>query len=127
MARASVPAKIYVFCGSRRWVGQIGSIAPSTDEPQRQVLPTCTKIGTHMYHPQLHKKVSWGHRPNSTGSRTFWILWSFLAFRMCHILTHSYRIRQVSLKISVYPIDEWVITSYEHLLLMLEYVVTGES
>ena len=37
LACPSVSAKNYVFYGSRRKVGRIGSIAPSTDEPRRQV------------------------------------------------------------------------------------------
>ena len=34
-----------------------------------------------MYPPNTHKKVSWTHRLNSTGSRPFWILCSILMIR----------------------------------------------
>ena len=57
----------------RWWAWPNGLATPFKHQPLRHVSPTCMKIGTHMYHIQTHKKASWTHWLNPTGSQPFWI------------------------------------------------------
>ena len=90
-----------------------GLATPFKQQPPRPISSTCTKFGTHMYHTQTHKKVSWTHRLNPTGSRPFWNSWSILPFSTCHILTNtSSRNDLIDFKISVFHLAKGVIKTY---------------
>ena len=101
----------HAFCKGA-WLN--GLATPSKQQPPRPISPTCTKFGTHMYHTQMHKKVSWTHRLNPTGSQPFWISWSFLVFSRHRIWTNSsYSNDLIDFKTGVYHLDKCLIKSYQ--------------
>ena len=101
-----------------QWAWLNASATPCKLQPPHHVSLRCMKLGTYMYHSKTHKKVSWTHRLNPTGSPPFWISWSFLTLRTSRILTNSsYRFHQTGFKIAGYHLDKSVIKSYQKILL----------
>ncbi len=82
--------QIYVFHRYHNLAGPNGSLASPKLQPQGSLSCAWMKIGGHMYHTQIYKKVSAHHRINLTGSQPFWIEQPFLAiYTLCTLMNSS--------------------------------------
>ena len=110
-------------CGFCWWAWRNALATPFKRRHYQHLSPISTKIGTRVDRAHTHQKVRGTCGLNPTGSRQFWIPWSFLAFSTSCIWTNSsYRIAGIDFKLGVCELDYLVIKSYQKVFQILKGV-----